>query len=122
MNHHACEGDLVQAVVEDLPERTAVVRATRLLPINRVDRLVPKVGEPAQQPDPVREHLRECRVVGADRDETRERYEETQQSERVRRKPIWQTVVSQEVPERLEDVDLERCEPAGLVPVSLDVL
>ena len=65
-DHHARESDLIQVVVQNLTQRTAVVSSTRLLSINRVYCLVPKVCEPNQQPDPAWQSLREAWVKYAD--------------------------------------------------------
>ena len=62
MNHHARERDLVQVVVEDLPQRTAVVSASRLLAVYCVHCLIPESGEPAENPDPPGQRLGESRI------------------------------------------------------------
>ena len=59
MDHHAGKRDLVQVVVQDLAKWAAVVCAARLLSINCIDCLVPKVREPAQKPHPAGQGLRE---------------------------------------------------------------
>ena len=70
MDHHASERDLVQIVVEDLSEWTAVVCPSCLLTINRINSLIPKVGEYAQEPDPAWQGLREGWIEVAHGDET----------------------------------------------------
>ena len=53
MNHHAGEGDLVEVVVEDLTDWTAVVRTPSLLTVNSINCLIPEVGEETQEPNPM---------------------------------------------------------------------
>ena len=48
VHHHAGKGDLVEIVVQDLAEWTAVICAAGLLAIDSIDCLIPKVGEPGQ--------------------------------------------------------------------------
>jgi len=58
VHHHASERDLIQ-----------VVRSSRLLTIDGVNRLVPEVREPGEEPYPAWRRLRETRIERHDSDE-----------------------------------------------------
>lgn len=69
VHHHASERDLIQIVVQDLAQRAAIVRSSRLLTIDGVNRLVPEVREPGEEPYPAWRRLRETRIERHDNDE-----------------------------------------------------
>ena len=120
MNHHAGERDLIEVMVQDLTKWTAVVSATGLLAVNGIDRLVPKVSEPTKKPYPAWQRLSEGRVQHTDSDQTRQRENQSHESEGIGRQPVWKAIVSQECPERIIDCDFERGQAVRFVPVSFD--
>ena len=96
MDHHANKGDLVEIVVQNLPERTAVIRPPRLLPINCIYRLVPKVREPRQKPDPTWHSLCKAGIERANRDQAGQGEDQANQCQRVRSEPVGQKVIRDE--------------------------
>ena len=79
VHHHAGEGDLVEVVVQDLAQWTAVVCPPRLLAVDAVDSLVPEVRPPSKQEDPFRQKRTEAWVHVEDRDEACQREDQTHQ-------------------------------------------
>ena len=109
VHHHAQKGDLVQIVIQYLPQRTAIVSASRLLPIDRIYRLVPKIREPGQQPDPAWQCLREGGVKIAYGDQGNQRDNHTEQGQSIWRQPVRQKIISDKGPERIVDPAFEWC-------------
>ena len=68
-HHDASEGNLVQIVIQNLPQRTTVVRSTRLFAINCIDRLIQELGEPCKQKNPMWKRLRESWIQYTDCDQ-----------------------------------------------------
>ena len=106
VHHHAQKGDLVQIVIQYLPEWAAIIRPSRLLTIDCINRLVPKIREPCQQPHPTRKRLSERGIQHAYSDQAGQRENQTQQGQSIWRQPVWQKVISNVRPERIVDPTL----------------
>jgi hypothetical protein len=120
--HEDCERNLVQVVVQQLSEGTAIISASRLLSINSINRLIPKKAEPRKEPHPWWQNTLKRNAKISYRYELADWHDQTHNGQRIGRKTVRQQVVSYKGPKGVKNVDLERCKPVGLVPIGFNIL